>query len=126
MNIAVVVKIHYNAITQRGANGGYLIVDADKLLTQPFAWRALKRALNSNEIPIESPDRLLGLMSTVSLEPQPIPLDVKVAMLGDRELYFLLKAYDAEFGALFKVVADFSEDVDRDDDREHGRRSCRG
>ncbi|MGD8956017.1 MAG: ATP-binding protein [Chromatiaceae bacterium] len=100
------------------ANGGYLIVDADKLLTQPFAWRALKRALNSNEIPIESPDRLLGLMSTVSLEPQPIPLDVKVAMLGDRELYFLLKAYDAEFGALFKVVADFSEDMPRDVGRE--------
>ncbi len=100
------------------ANGGYLVLDADKLLMQPFAWSALKRALNGEEVRIETPDRLLGLMSTVSLEPAPIPLRLKVALVGDRELYYLLKAYDPDFGPLFKVVADFSEDMPRADGRE--------
>lgn len=100
------------------ANGGHLVIDVDKLLGQPFAWAGLKRALNSAEAAIESPDRLLGLMSTVSLEPQRIPLDLKVTLVGSRELYYLLKAYDDDFSALFKVVADFSEDMPRDAARE--------
>lgn len=100
------------------ANGGYLIVDAEKLLTQPFAWSAIKRALNSEEIRIESIERLVGVMSTATLEPEPIPLDLKVALIGERSLYYLLKAYEPEFGSLFKVVADFSEDMPRDDARE--------
>jgi lon-related putative ATP-dependent protease len=100
------------------ANGGYLVLDADKLLMQPFAWGALKRALNSEEVRIESPDRLLGLMSTVSLEPEPIPLQLKLVLVGDRELYYLLKEYDPDFSPLFKVVADFSEDMPRADGQE--------
>ena len=100
------------------ANGGYLILDVDKLLMQPFAWGALKRALKGGEVRIEPVERLVGLMGTVSLEPEPIPLDLKIALVGDRYLYYLLKAYDPDFGPLFKVVADFSEDMPRRDGQE--------
>ena len=95
------------------ANGGYLILDAMKVLQQPFAWEALKRALRSHEIRAESLGQELSLISTVSLEPAPIPLDVKVVMIGERQIYYLLHAYDPEFGELFKVAADFEEDVAR-------------
>jgi lon-related putative ATP-dependent protease len=95
------------------ANGGYLLLDAVKLLTQPFSWEALKRALATREIRIESPGQMYGLISTGSLEPEPIPLDVKVVVLGDRLLYYLLAEYDAEFGELFKVAADFEDEVPR-------------
>ena len=95
------------------ANGGYLIVDALKLLTQPFAWEALKRALRSREIQTEPLAHALGLLATQSLEPEPIPLDVKVVLVGQRELYYLLHAYDPEFARLFRVVADFDDDMPR-------------
>ena len=95
------------------ANGGYLVLDALKLLTQPYAWDALKRALRSREIRTESLGRSLGLISTVSLEPEPIPLEVKVVLVGERLLYYLLHAYDPEFPGLFKVAADFEEDMPR-------------
>jgi lon-related putative ATP-dependent protease len=100
------------------ACGGYLVLDVEKVLTKPFAWDALKRALNGEEIRIEPVERMVGLAGTVSLEPEPIPLQIKVALVGDRQLYYLLKEYDPEFSALFKVVADFSEDTDRNDDQE--------
>ena len=100
------------------ANGGYLVVDIEKLLAQPFAWGALKRALNSEEIRIESIERLVGVMGSVSLEPEPVPLQIKVALIGERWLFYLLKAYDAEFSSLFRIVADFSEDMPRDPSRE--------
>jgi lon-related putative ATP-dependent protease len=95
------------------ANGGYLILDALKLLTQPFAWEALKRALRSREIRTQSLGQELSLISTVSLDPGPIPLDVKVVLVGQRLLYYLLHAYDPEFAALFKVAVDFEEDMPR-------------
>ena len=95
------------------ANGGYLILDALKVLSQPFAWEALKRALRSREIRIESLGQMLSLVSTVSLEPEPIPLDVKVVFVGQRLLYYLLHAYDPEFGELFKVAVDFEDDMRR-------------
>ena len=91
------------------ANGGYLILDANRLLTQPYAWEAIKRALQLSEIRTESPDRLLGLISTVSLEPEPIPLNLKVVLVGERRLYYLLCHYDPDVGELFKVEADFDE-----------------
>ncbi len=100
------------------ANGGYLVLDIDKLLQQPFAWNALKRALNGEEIRIEPVGRLFGLVETVSLEPEPIPLRLKVALVGERQLYYLLKAYDPDFGPLFSVVADFNEDMPRGAGRE--------
>jgi predicted ATP-dependent protease len=95
------------------ANGGALVLDARKLLQQPFAWEGLKRALKAREIRLESPAQALGLMSTVTLEPQPIPLDVKVVLIGDPMLYYLLSHYDPEFNELFKVAADFDWRVDR-------------
>jgi predicted ATP-dependent protease len=100
------------------ANGGYLILDAEKVLTNPFAWDGLKRAIKSREIRIESLERQLSLISTISLEPEPIPMNLKVVLVGSRELFYLLKEYDPEFGLLFKVAADFSERFPRDDNNE--------
>ena len=98
------------------ANGGYLILDALRLLTQPLAWEALKRALRSRQVSIESLGQALNLISTVSLEPQPVPLDIKVVLIGQRQHYYLLHQYDPEFGALFKVAVDFEDDMKREDD----------
>ncbi|MGH2536333.1 MAG: Lon protease family protein [Candidatus Promineifilaceae bacterium] len=95
------------------ANGGYLILDVHKLLSQPFAWDGLKRALRGGEIVIESPGQSYSLITTVALEPEPIPLDVKVVLLGDRHLYYLMVAYDPDFSELFKVAADFEDEMDR-------------
>ncbi len=95
------------------ANGGYLIVDARKLLTFPLAWDGLKQALRNQEVRIEPIARALGLMSTQTLEPEPIPLDVKVVLVGEPQLYYLLSEYDPEFPDLFKVMADFDERIDK-------------
>ncbi|MBZ5699785.1 MAG: AAA family ATPase [Acidobacteriia bacterium] len=94
-------------------NGGYLILDAYKLLLQPYAWEALKRSLRSSQIRIESLGQMLSLVSTVSLDPEPIPLNVKVVLVGERLLYYLLGSFDSEFNELFKVAADFEEQIDR-------------
>jgi lon-related putative ATP-dependent protease len=95
------------------ANGGYLILDVLKVLMQPFAWEGLKRALQANEIRIESLAQLMSIVSTVSLEPEPIPLDVKVILLGEPHIYYLLSMYDPEFNELFKVAVDFDYRMDR-------------
>jgi lon-related putative ATP-dependent protease len=95
------------------ANGGYLILDARKLLQQPYAWEGIKRALQSKQIRIESVAQMLSMISTISLDPEPIPLDVKVAIVGERLLYYMLYQLDPEFPELFKVAADFEETVDR-------------
>ncbi|VVM04731.1 hypothetical protein MAMC_00196 [Methylacidimicrobium cyclopophantes] len=95
------------------ANGGYLAIDALRLLSHPFSWEGIKRALRSRQIRIEPLGEALGILSTVSLEPEPIPLDVKVILLGERMLYYLLHELDPEFSELFKVVVDFEEEVDR-------------
>jgi lon-related putative ATP-dependent protease len=95
------------------ANGGYLILDARKALIQPYVWEALKRALETRQLQIESPGQMLGLFGTVTLEPEPIPLDIKVALLGDRALYYLLSAVDSDFRELFKIQADFAEELPR-------------
>jgi lon-related putative ATP-dependent protease len=95
------------------ANGGYLILDARKLLTKPMAWEGLKRALKAQQIRIESLAEAMGLLSTVTLEPEPIPLDVKVVLVGERLIYYLLSELDPEFGRLFKVAADFDERIER-------------
>ena len=98
------------------ANGGYLILDADRLLSEPLAWGALKRALAAREIKIESLGQLLSLVSTVSLEPEPIPLDVKVVLIGERYVYYLLSEHDPEFAELFKVAVDFENRIERSAD----------
>jgi predicted ATP-dependent protease len=91
------------------ANGGYLILDARKLLTQQFAWEGIKRALQAGRIQIESVGQMLSMVTTVSLEPEAIPLKIKIALLGDRALYYLLAQNDPDFQELFKVAADFDE-----------------
>jgi predicted ATP-dependent protease len=101
------------------ANGGYLVVHARDLLLQPFAWEAMKRCLRSGEVRMQSLGAEMNLISTVSLQPEPISLDVKVVLLGDRLLYYLLQAYDPDFDELFKVEADFNDDMDR------SKESCR-
>lgn len=95
------------------ANGGVLLLDARALLSEPFSWVALKRALTRQRVMIEEGTQLIGLGSTVSLDPDPIPLDCKVVLVGERSLYALLSALDPEFGQLFKVLADFDDAVDR-------------
>lgn len=94
------------------ANGGYLIVDAQKLLTQPNSWESLKRVLVAKKINIESLGDAAGLVNTVSLEPEPIPLEIKVILVGSRTLYYILEEDDPEFSELFKVEVDFSETID--------------
>ncbi|MEC9314047.1 MAG: ATP-binding protein [Pseudomonadota bacterium] len=100
------------------ANGGYLIVDAEQLLMQPFGWEGLKRALKSREVRFDALERIYSLVATVSLEPEPIPLDLKVVLLGDRHLYYLLYELDPEFPGLFKIVADFEEHMPRSVDND--------
>jgi len=95
------------------ANGGYLVLDARKLLMNPFAWEDLKRALRAREIRIETPGQSIGMIPTVSLEPEPIPLELKVVLIGDPMLYYLLAEEDPDFAELFKVAADFDYRMDR-------------
>jgi lon-related putative ATP-dependent protease len=98
------------------ANGGYLIVDARQLLTEPFAWDALKRCIRTAEVKIFSAGERLSLISTVSLEPDPIPVSLRVVIVGERILYYLLSALDPEFSQLFKLEADFDDIVPRSDE----------
>ncbi|MBE9552657.1 MAG: AAA family ATPase, partial [Proteobacteria bacterium] len=97
------------------ANGGYLVLDALKLLTQPYAWEGLKRVLRAGEVQIESLGQSLGLIDTVSLDPEPVPLDIKIVLVGERMLYYLLCEYDPDFSELFKVQADFEEEMPREE-----------
>ncbi|MBS3746582.1 MAG: AAA family ATPase [Wenzhouxiangellaceae bacterium] len=101
------------------ANGGYLVVEARKLLTQPFAWEGLKRTLFSGELKVESLGQELSLIDTVSLEPEALELDIKVILIGSRLLYYLLNRYEPEFGQLFKVAADFEDDMPRTEDSQN-------
>jgi len=95
------------------ANGGYLVLEARQVLSQPFAWDALKRTIRSGQLKVEEIGQVYGVISTVSLEPEPVPLDVRVALVGDRLLYYLLSELDPDFPELFKIQADFNDEVDR-------------
>jgi len=95
------------------ANGGYLILETDHLLRHPFSYEALKHSIENQEVKITDITEMLSLMSTASLEPQPIPLDVKVILIGHPMLYYLLFDLDEEFPELFKVKADFNVSMDR-------------
>ena len=97
------------------ANGGYLVLDARDVLTRPFAWDALKRALKSGLINVQSLDQAYGFVSTVSLEPEPVPLSIKVVLIGEPIIYYLLQAYDPEFSSLFKIAADFETRTPRNE-----------
>ena len=95
------------------ANGGYLVIEADKLLSEPFVWDALKRAIKSRKLAMESPYSDMGLLSPATLSPDSLPLHVKIILIGSREVYYLLQDYDDEFRELFRVLVDFDERLPR-------------
>lgn len=97
------------------ANGGYLILDAEKVLTYPFVWEGLKRALKGGKIEIESPYSEYGV-NTITLKPEVIPLNVKVILVGPRDIYYLLEDMDSEFNEMFRVLADFDNHIKLTDD----------
>jgi len=98
------------------ANGGYLILDARRLLLEPLAYEALKKAIRTRQIRIESLAQLYGMASTVSLDPEPVPLNTKIILLGERRLYYILSSHDPDFNELFKVAADFDDEMDRNEE----------
>jgi lon-related putative ATP-dependent protease len=98
------------------ANGGYLILDVEKVLLQPYAWDGLKRAIQDGEIRIESLGQMLSLVSTQGVEPDAMPLNVKVVLIGNRMLYYLLCQLDPDFQQFFKVAADFEDRIPRSPD----------
>ena len=95
------------------ANGGYLVLDAHKILSSPVAWDALKRTLYAKKVKIESLDQVVNADTTITLEPEPIPLKIKIILLGTRNIYYMLHEIDPDFPELFKVEADFDEEIDR-------------
>ena len=98
------------------ANGGFLILEAEKMLGEPFVWDALKRALQSRQLKMESPLGDLGRIATVTLNPQVIPLQLKVVIIGSRQLYYALQDHDPDFQEMFRVLVDFDEDIPLGDD----------
>lgn len=96
------------------ANGGYLLLEADKMAADPQVWPALKRALQSRWLCIETPAADPSAPAVAGLSPGPIPLDLKIVLVGDRDLYYLLQELDGEFNELFRVLADFDDAIPRD------------
>jgi lon-related putative ATP-dependent protease len=95
------------------ANGGYLVLPAEEMLRNLFSWDGLKRALRNREITIEEAGERLGYVTAKGAMPEPIPLDLKVVLIGRSDLYYLLHAYDDDFSELFKVKADFDSQMTR-------------
>ena len=94
------------------ANGGYLILQARDILSVPFMWEGLKKVLKTGKICIESLREQYGLVAMATLKPEPIPLDLKVVLIGSDEIYSLLYRYDEDFSKLFKIKADFDEEME--------------
>jgi len=95
------------------ANGGYLLLSTNEVLSNPYVWPTLKRAIRTREAPIEDPFEQLGLLSPQGLKPQPMPISVKIILIGDGLLYQLLSLYDEEFWEIFRVKADFDHLIDK-------------
>ncbi|MDP5030277.1 MAG: AAA family ATPase [Paraglaciecola sp.] len=93
------------------ANGGYLLLDVDKLIEQPFAWETLKLVLKSGMLKMDIPQHDTGMVNSITLNPQQIPINVKVVLLGSRDLYYTLQEYDDEFYELFRVLVDFDHEI---------------
>lgn len=100
------------------ANGGFLILEADQLLEQPYAWQGLKRALRSGYIKLSSLEHMITLTGSISIEPAPIPLQVKVVLLGEPYIYYELLEFEPELNSLFKIRADFTDTLPRNDENE--------
>jgi predicted ATP-dependent protease len=95
------------------ANGGFLVVQALDVLTQPLVWETLKRALRTGQIRMENLGEQFSVIPTTTLSPEPIPLKVKVAMIGTSRVFQILQTADDDFQKLFKAKADFTTDVER-------------
>ncbi|MDF2445942.1 MAG: putative ATP-dependent protease [Moraxellaceae bacterium] len=100
------------------ANGGFLLLEAEQVLEQPYAWQGLKRAFRSKSLKLSSLEQMLTLTGTISIEPDGIPFHVKVVLLGDRETFYLLRQFDPELGEFFKMRADFENSMPRTPDNE--------
>lgn len=96
------------------ANGGYLVIQAQDLLRDPMAWEGLKRALKNREIELDDPGEPGRMVTVASLRPEPVPLSVKVLLIGTPDLYYTLARADPDFGKLFKVKVDFDVEMKRD------------
>ncbi|RCW86817.1 lon-related putative ATP-dependent protease [Halanaerobium sp. DL-01] len=98
------------------ANGGFLIVHAHDLLTNPFSWETLKRSLINGEITVENIGEQYRSVPIITLKPEAVELDLKIIMIGSPYIYYLLYNYDEEFSELFKIKADFDTEMDRNSD----------
>ena len=98
------------------ANGGYLLLDAEKVLNQPLVWARLKLAIKTQEVIIENPYSEFSQPGSYSLQPEEISLKVKVVLLGDPDIYYTLQEYDQEFNELFRVLADFDRHLTKTDE----------
>lgn len=98
------------------ANGGFLILNVKEVLTQPYGWETLKRALKTGEINIESLNKVTGYVVTSTLKPEPIPLDIKVILIGDDSIYHALYSMDEDFRKLFKIMADFDVEMKKNEE----------
>ncbi len=98
------------------ANGGYLVVEVEKLFEEPYVWGQLKQALQTQELKFEPPMGEVQVMVTIGLNPHAVPLKLKVILVGSRESYYLLQQQDPEFSELFRVLVDFDEQLDRTDE----------
>lgn len=95
------------------ANGGYLILQALPLLSSPGAWEGLKRVLRTRELRIENLGEQLGLPTAATLKPEPVPVDIKVILIGNPRIYYLLYNMDEDFRKFFKVRVDFDSVMER-------------
>ncbi len=94
------------------ANSGFLILQAKDVLSNIQSWECLKRALRTKQISVENLKEQMGLVSMSTLKPEPIPIDIKVILVGNEQLYHLLYEFDEDFSKLFKVKVDFEEEMD--------------
>ncbi len=100
------------------ANGGYLVLKAKNLFRYGLSWEGLKTALNQGEIKIEDPAQMLGYASTKGLQPEPIPLNIKVVLIGNRRIYNILNNFEEDFQKLFNVKSDFDNEMDWEEPKE--------
>lgn len=100
------------------ANGGFLMLEAEQLLEQPYAWQGLKRALKSGQLKLSSLEHMLTLTGSISIEPASIPLQLKVVLLAEPEIYYEILELEPELGSVFKIRADFTDTLQRTEDNE--------
>lgn len=97
------------------ANGGYVILEAEQLLEQPYAWQGLKRALKSGQLKLSSLEHMITLTGSISIEPAAIPLNIKVILLAEPEIYYEILELEPELGSIFKIRADFTDTLQRNE-----------